>query len=112
MVPPCGQLRLVPVTREQRVCMPSTCHKIELRRWSDLATINAAIAARLPEMAAGKIGLTEIAELCKRDLYARPARDCDVRNQILQIVVEWDLDCDALEQQSNDCLNAIARFLQ
>src|SRR5690349_7547303 len=58
------------------VCMSSTCHKIGLRRSSDLATSNAAIAARLPEMAASKIGLTEIAELCKRDLYARPARDC------------------------------------
>ena len=76
MVPRRGQLRLLPVTRERRVCMSSTCHKIEPRRSSDLATINAAIAARLPEMAAGKIGLTEIAELCKRDLYARPARDC------------------------------------
>jgi len=42
--------------------MSSTCHKIGLRRSSDLATINAAIAARLPEMAAGKIGLTEIAD--------------------------------------------------
>jgi hypothetical protein len=48
----------------------------EIAGWSDLATVNAAIATRLPEMAAGKIGLTEIAELCKRDLYARPARDC------------------------------------
>src|SRR5262245_45207370 len=110
MVPRCRAIAAA--ARQRRVCMSSTCHKIELRRWSDLATINAAIAARLPEMAAGKIGLTEIAELCKRDLYARPGRDCDVRNQIMQIVVEWDLDCDALEWQSNDCLNAIARFLQ
>jgi hypothetical protein len=85
----------------------------ELQRWEDLAAIRAAIEARLPDKSAAAIGLADIAELCKRDLKARPARDYhDVRDQILQIAIEWDLDRDALDQQSNICLGAIRRFVR
>jgi hypothetical protein len=85
----------------------------ELRRWEDLAAIRAAVKARLPEKSADTIGLADVAELCKRDLKARPTRDChDVRDQILQIAIEWDLDRDALDQQSNVCLCAIMNFLR
>ena len=85
----------------------------ELQRWEDLAAIRAALKARLPEKSAATIGLADIAEFCKRDLKARPARDChDVRDQILQIVIEWDLDRDALDQQSIPCLRAVVSFLR
>jgi hypothetical protein len=85
----------------------------ELRRWADLAAIHAAVKARLPDKSAGTIGLADIAELCKRDVKARPARGRhDVRNQILQIAIEWDLDRDALDQQSNVCLGVIMNFLR
>ena len=86
---------------------------IELQRWTDLAAINAAVKARLPEKSAATIGLADIAELCKRDIKARPARDChDVRDQILQIAIEWDLTRDSLDQQSNVCLRAVMTFLR
>jgi hypothetical protein len=85
----------------------------ELQRSEDLAAIRAAIEARLPDKSAATIGLADIAELCKRDLKARPTRDChDVRDQILEIAIEWDLDRDALDQQSNVCLCAIVSFLR
>jgi len=86
---------------------------IELQRWADLATVRAAVKARLTDKIAATIGLAVIAELCKRDLKARPARDLyDVRDQILQIATEWDLDRDALDQQSNVCLRAVVSFLR
>jgi len=85
----------------------------ELQRWEDLEAIRAAAKARLPDKSAATIGLADIAELCKRDLKARAARDChDVRDQILQIAIEWDLDRDALDQQSNVCLRAVVTFLR
>jgi len=85
----------------------------ELQRCADLAVISATIKARLPDKSAATIGLADIAELCKRDLRARPTRDChDVRDQILQIAIEWDLDRDALDQQSSVCLRAIVSFLR
>jgi len=85
----------------------------ELQRGVDLAVIRAAVEARLPDKSSAKIGLADIAELCRRDLKARPTRDChDVLDQILQIAIEWDLDRDALDQQSNVCLRAIVSFLR
>jgi hypothetical protein len=85
----------------------------ELQRCADLAVIRAAVKARLPDKSAATIGLADIAELCKRDLKARPTHDChDVRDQILQIAIEWDLDRDALDQQSSVCLRAIVSFLR
>jgi len=96
-----------------RVCgVSSIRHITELRCWADLAAIHSVLKARLPELPVPKIGLAEIAELCKRELKARPTRDYhDTREQILRIAVEWDLDHDALEQQSNECLRAVASFL-
>jgi hypothetical protein len=85
----------------------------ELRRWDDLAAIRAAVKARLPDKSAATIGLADIAELCKRDLKARPTRDCHaVRDQVLTIGIEWDLDRDALDRQSNGCLRAVVSFLR
>ena len=82
----------------------------ELQRWESLAAIRAAVKARLPDKFAAAIGLADIAELCKRDLKARPTRDChDVRDQN---AIEWDLDRDALDQQSNVCLSAVMSFLR
>ena len=57
-------------------------------------------------------GLKDVAELCRRDLAARPARDWNVRNRLLLIAVEWTLDCDRLDRQSDACLRAIADFLR
>jgi hypothetical protein len=93
--------------------MSSILSIFELHRWADLAAIRAAVKARLPDKSAATICLVDIAELCKRDLKARPARDRhDVRDQILQIAIEWDLDCDTLGQQSNACLGAVMSFLR
>jgi hypothetical protein len=58
-------------------------------------------------------GLKDVAALCKRDFAARPARDWnDVRDQLLVIGIEWNLDCDRLDQQSDPCLRAIGDFLR
>jgi hypothetical protein len=46
------------------------------------------------------------------DLAAHSGRDRNVREQLLRIAVEWNLDCDRLDQQSDACLRAIADFLQ
>src|SRR6266581_2273047 len=44
----------------------------ELRRWADLALIHRAFEARMPELDNARVGLTELAELCRRDYAARP----------------------------------------
>ena len=95
------------------MAVSTTPTNTELQRGVDLAVIRAAVEARLPDKSSAKIGLADIAELCRRDLKARPTRDChNVRDQILQIAIEWDLDRDALDQQSNVCLRAIVSFLR
>ena len=58
-------------------------------------------------------GLKDVAELCKRDFAARPARDWnDVRDMLLLIGIEWNLDSDRLDQQSDACLRTVAAFLR
>ena len=58
-------------------------------------------------------GLKDVAELCKRDFAARPARDWnEVRDQLLLIGIEWNLDCDRLNRQSDACLRTVAAFLR
>ena len=85
----------------------------ELRRWADLTVIHGAFQARLPEMLPANSGLKDVAEVCRRDYAARPGRDCnDVRDQLLLIAVEWDLDRDRLDQQSEACLRCVADFLR
>jgi hypothetical protein len=85
----------------------------ELRRWADLTVIHGAFQARLPDMLPGNSGLKDVAEVCRRDYAARPGRDCnDVRDQLLLIAVEWNLDRDRLDQQSEACLRCVADFLR
>ena len=85
----------------------------ELRRWADLTVILGACEARMPGKVPMRIGLKDVAEICKRDYSARPARDCNqVREQLLMIGVEWDLDHDRLDQQSETCLRYVADFLR
>lgn len=60
-----------------------------------------------------QIGLSDIAELCRRQALARPGRDwAVVRSQILTIGCEWDLDRDRLEDQPDDCLHHLIVFLE
>ena len=60
-----------------------------------------------------EMGLRSVAELCRLDYVARPARDCSaVRDQLLRIAIEWDLARDRLDQQSDTRLRAIAEFLR
>ena len=67
----------------------------------------------MPEMLPADSGLEDVAELCKRDFTGRPARDWnDVRDQLLLIAIEWKLDRDRLDQQSDACLRAVAAFLR
>lgn len=85
----------------------------DLRRWADLTVVQRVQEARLPQIAVRKMGLRDVAELCRRDYAARPGRDCNVvRDQLLIIAVEWDLALDRLDQQSDTCLRAIAEFLR
>jgi hypothetical protein len=85
----------------------------ELRRWADLTVIHRAFEARMPALERARIGLGEVAELCRRDYVSSPARDCnDVRDQLLLIGTEWDLSSDRLERQSDACVGAIATFLR
>ena len=67
--------------------------------------------SRVVSVCLGRAGLKDVAELCKRDLAARPVRDGNVCDQLLLIAVEWDLDFDRLDQQSEACLRAIADLL-
>jgi hypothetical protein len=82
----------------------------ELRRWSDLAIIQRAIAARMPELQE-RVGLKEVAELCRRHALAHPSDWNDVHDQMLMICCEWDLAKDGLDAQSDACLDCLARFL-
>jgi len=85
----------------------------ELRRWADLTVILGACEARMPGLAPANTGLKEVAEVCKRDFAARPARDWNlVRDQLLLIGIEWNLDRDRLDQQSEACLRCVANFLR
>ena len=85
----------------------------EQRRWADLTVIHGAFQARLPELLPADSGLKAVAELCKRDFAARPARDWnDVRDQLLLIGIEWNLDCDRPDQQSDACLRTVAALLR
>jgi hypothetical protein len=85
----------------------------ELRSWADPTVINGAFQARLPELLPADSSLKDVAELCKRDFAARPARDLnDVRDQLLLIGIEWNLDCDRLDQQSDACLRTVAALLR
>ena len=62
----------------------------ELNRWSDLAIIRRAIAARMPEQG-GRAGLSDVAEVCRRHALAHPERHWnDVRDDMLMICCEWD----------------------
>jgi hypothetical protein len=85
----------------------------ELSRWTDLTVIHGVFQARLPGMLPADSGPNDVAELCKHDFAARPARDWnDVRDQLLLIGIEWNLDFDRLDQQSDACLRTVAAFLR
>ena len=45
-------------------------------------------------------------------LFLRSASLPIIECHLLEGAIEWDLDRDALEQQSNECLRAIASFLR
>jgi len=76
-----------------------------------MAVITCALARILPERT-GATGLMEIAELCRRHAAAHPCHDWNARrDQLLLIVVEWDISRDRLDLQSDECLQAIAEFL-
>ena len=93
--------------------MATARHPPEVRRWADLTVIHGAFKVRLPDLLPVDSGLKDVAELCKRDFAARPARDRnDVRDQLLLIGIEWNLDCDRLDQQSDACLRTVAAFLR
>jgi hypothetical protein len=84
----------------------------ELRRWSNLSAIRRVLSARMPEFADRPVGLTQIAELCRRHALARPGRDWATRrDQILTIGCEWDLLNDSLEAQADSCLDFLAEYL-
>jgi len=67
----------------------------------------------MPGMCDQHVGLADIAEICRRQVLARPGRDWAlVRDQILTIGCDWNLDQDRLDQQSDACLDHLALFLR
>jgi hypothetical protein len=93
--------------------MATARHLHELCCWADLTVIHGAFQARMPDAEPAKSGLKDVAEVCRRDYAARPARDWnDVRDQLLLIGIEWNLDRDRLDQQSEACLRCVADFLR
>ncbi len=85
----------------------------ELRRCSDLTLIRSAIEHEFPECQCERIGLTEIAELCRRHAVSHPGSDWNERRDlILMIGVEWNLARDTLDAQSDACLKSVARLLR
>jgi hypothetical protein len=84
----------------------------ELRRLVRLTEITSALRARFPEAPHHRIGLGEVAKLCKALVAARAARDChDVRDEILTIACLWDLTNDNLEAQSDELLAYLSAFI-
>ena len=93
--------------------MASARQPTEFRRSAALTVIHGAFKARLPELLPADKGLRDVAELCSREVAARPARDWnDLRDQLLLIGIEWNLDCDRLDQQSDACLRTVAALLR
>jgi len=84
----------------------------ELKRLVQLTEITRALRARFPDAPHQRIGLGEIAKLCKALVSARACRDChDVRDDILSIACLWDLSNDTLEQQSDELLACLSEFI-
>jgi hypothetical protein len=84
----------------------------QLRRLSDLSTIRRAIA-RLRATNSARIGLMDIADASRMLLGSGEVRDCHaVRDALLTIACEWDLQHDRLDEQSDACLAVIAALLR
>jgi hypothetical protein len=84
----------------------------ELKRLVQLTEITRALHARFPDAPHQRIGLGEIAKLCKSLVASRACRDFhDVRDDILSIACLWDLTNDTLEQQSDELLTCLSTFI-
>lgn len=84
----------------------------QLRRLVQLTEITRAFRARFPDGPQQRIGLAEVARLCKSLVSSGACRDChDVRDDILTIACLWDLASDTLEEQSDELLAALTAFI-
>lgn len=84
----------------------------QLRRLSDLSTIRRAIA-QLRATNSARIGLMDIADASRMLLGSAAVRDCHaVRDALLTVACEWDLQHDRLAEQSDACLAVIAALLR
>ena len=84
----------------------------ELSRSCDLAVIWLAIKAGLPRHCHDRIGLVEIAELCRRHAASHQGDRHDLRDLIFMIAVEWDLTRDSLDRQTDACVRCVANLLR
>ena len=85
----------------------------ELHRWNVLAVIRLAIKATLGEHGEDRIGLLEIAELCRRHIASHQGGNRNaIRDLIMMIAVEWDLTSDSLDMQTDACVRCIANLLR
>lgn len=84
----------------------------QLRRLSDLSTIRRTIARLRPTNFAC-IGLMDIADTLRMLWGSAAVRDCHaVRDALLTIACEWDLQRDRVDEQSDVCLAVIAGLLR
>jgi hypothetical protein len=79
----------------------------QLRRLSDLYVIRRAVARSQPT-ATANISLINVATACQ----IRRVRGLATRDDLLTIACEWDLARDQLDDQSDECLAAIAHVLR
>ena len=85
----------------------------QLRRARNLRIVREAIAASDVSRPATTTGLAEVVNVLK-DRFASPAArsGLDVRNLLLTVATEWDLQDDPLDRQSDTCLATLAVCLQ
>ena len=83
----------------------------ELRRWNDLGVVRRAVAAISHRDGKRDVGLAEVAKLCAMIAECSSQNGHDVRDTVLAIGCEWNLDLDRLEHQSDECLRLIASFV-
>ena len=85
----------------------------QLRRARNLRVVREAIATSDVSRPTTTTGLAEVVSVLTACFASPAARSgLDVRNLLLTVATEWDLQNDALDRQSDTCLATLAVCLQ